>query len=137
MENRLGLGLVLGMPTGITGKYWLPRNRGLDGAIAWNLSDGSSLTLLSTYLFHRPSIFKIQKEAFDLYYGIGGRLESVNKGKISSENSLNIGVRTLIGLEYFFHDPSIEPFCEISATLNLIESTDFLFGFGIGVRYIF
>ncbi|MCB0408549.1 MAG: hypothetical protein KDD34_10110, partial [Bdellovibrionales bacterium] len=52
-NKRFGLGIVLGEPTGLSGQYWLSKNRAIDGAAAWSLNEESSFILQSTYLIYK------------------------------------------------------------------------------------
>lgn len=134
LSRRLGLGLVIGKPTGISGKYWLTSKTAADAALAWELGPHSSLTLLTTYLVHEKAIFLVDKQPFDLYYGIGVIMSSRESCK---SDCLRMGPRAPLGLGYFFPKANIEVFSEISISLALIQSTEVDLGIGIGARYFF
>jgi hypothetical protein len=134
-NRTFGLGVVLGDPTGITAKGWLDKTHSIDGALAWDLSDNSNFVLQSTYLWQSSAIFHIEKQPFDLYYGIGGRLHG-HSGR-DHDTGVGLGPRGPLGLRCYFAKVGIETFTELSFTLELIPRTVGYVDFGIGARYFF
>src|SRR5690242_4684738 len=55
VERPLGLGVMLGEPTGLNAKYWLSDTRALQFGLAYSF--GNYMALLGDYLFHFPSAF--------------------------------------------------------------------------------
>ena len=73
--NEYGLGLMLGNPTGLNGKYWMDDTTAIDGGLAFSFGSHTDLSLHSDYLLHNKSAFFFQDDhALDLYYGLGGRI---------------------------------------------------------------
>ncbi len=129
-DRGFGLGVVLGEPTGLSGKYWLDDRSAVDGALAWSFYRGSSFHLHIDYLMHSRNAFETQ-EPLLLYYGVGGRLKSGDK--IDTQ----LGVRGVIGIDYLVRTAPIDIFLEVSPILNLTPTTDLLFNAGIGARFFF
>ncbi|MCB0272163.1 MAG: hypothetical protein KDD46_04040 [Bdellovibrionales bacterium] len=134
-KRPLGVGFILGEPTGLSMKYNLGPTTAIDGGAAWSFSGKDSFHLHSDLLFHTNNLFSVQNEdirtnGFDLYYGAGLRLK-FNDGDDS------FGIRAPIGLEYLFHDAHLGVFFEFAGILDLTPDTDFNINAGIGLRYFF
>ncbi len=53
-NGNFGLGVIIGEPTGISGKLWLNNKHAVDGAVAW--STGKNNDFLYTKLFSGFSV---------------------------------------------------------------------------------
>ncbi len=125
----LGLGIILGEPTGISLKYWTSRTTAIDGAIAWSLGKHNRMYFHGDYLWHNDRIINVSKGRLPIYYGVGARLG------FNGDSSL--GIRGVIGLDYQFATIPLDMFLELVPVMNLAPSTDFDFNGAIGVRYFF
>lgn len=140
--NGLGIGLILGEPSGITFKGSLR-----DGN-AWVLSVGSSwfgaLTIQADYLWS-ANVFNSSNAG--LYFGLGG-VVGIGRGKgiivknqegkwyyYDQENTTAIGLRGVAGFNTTPFTAPIELFIEFDPIVGLIPSTGIGFMGAIGVRY--
>jgi hypothetical protein len=128
-DRSFGLGVILGEPTGISGKYWIDGKKAIDGAVAWSFGDESALHLHADFLFHTSSIVKEETSKLLAYYGIGGRIKFADESKA--------GVRIPLGLNYVPLNAPVDVFFEIVPILNLAPSTDLSLNAAIGFRYFF
>lgn len=128
-DRGFGLGIILGEPTGITGKLWTGYNTAIDGAVAWSFEKESSMHLHGDLLFHNFRRAKVDKGKLLLYYGIGGR--------VKFEDDSKVGVRVPLGINYLFAKAPLDFFLEIVPILDLAPSTDFSLNGAIGIRYFF
>jgi hypothetical protein len=128
-EKGFGIGIVVGEPTGVSGKLWLGGQNALDMAAAWSFKGDGNLLLQADYVWHSFNLISVSSGKLPLYYGIGGRV-------ILSDDPL-LGVRVPVGLDYMFSGAPVDIFLEIVPILDLIPSTDFDIGGGLGVRYWF
>lgn len=128
-KKDIGVGIILGEPTGITIKKWLSASMALDGAIAWSFGNESALHLHADYLFHKRLSIKGRNDGLLLYYGLGGKI------KFQKEN--RIGMRIPLGLAYDFQNEPLDIFLELVPGLDLFPSTDFAFIAALGIRYFF
>jgi hypothetical protein len=128
-EKGLGVGIILGEPTGISFKKWVGPKNAFDGAIAWSFGDEDALHLHADYLFHVPRAIRIDRSAIPLYYGIGVRL------KFQDEN--RFGVRFPLGINLYIAEAPIDLFFEIVPIFNLAPKTDLDLNAAIGIRYYF
>ena len=124
-----GIGIVLGEPTGVSAKLWTSSSNAFDFAAAWSFNDDGHLLLQADYVWHSFDLISVSSGRLPLYYGIGGRV-------IFADDPL-IGVRIPVGLNYQFATAPIDIFVEIVPILDLIPSTDFDLGGGLGARFWF
>ena len=130
-----GLGVVIGDPTGVSLRVGLEERHSLETAFAFSSGTYEGLHFHGTYLWDNARRIQLQKNALEMYYGLGLRVISINKGRYDGEVAL--GPRTPIGLLYKINNPNIEIFGEISATLDLSPRTDVDLDAGIGFRVRF
>jgi hypothetical protein len=126
-----GLGIILGEPTGISGKLWISANSAVDGAAAWSLGNNEALHLHADYLLHNFSLIEVEKGRLPFYYGIGGRIRFADVGDDF------IGVRIPVGLTYLFESAPLDIFLEVVPILDLAPDTDFDLNAAVGARYFF
>ena len=128
-DKKIGAGIILGEPTGLSFKYWLTEKTALDAGFAWSFVDENAFQIQADYLIHNFNLIKVSKGKLPFYFGIGGRL------KFSTD--VILGVRVPLGLAYIFADEPIDVFLEIVPILDLLPKTDFTIGAAIGGRYFF
>ena len=73
-QSGFGLGLIVGEPTGISGKYWMSPWSAIDGAFAWSVDKNGGVQLHSDYLWHNYEIISVIKGKLPIYYGLGAKL---------------------------------------------------------------
>lgn len=129
-SKDLGLGVSLGNPTGLNGKYWLGENQAVDGGMAWSLGKHSNFSIHSDYLFHKEGAFFFNDvHPLDLYYGLGGRMEF--------GDDIDLGVRIPVGLAHRVENGSADVFGEIAPIVDFIGTTGVEIHFLVGGRYYF
>lgn len=120
----LGVGIALGQPMGVTGKYWLSSTVAVDAEAGYHFN--SNFDIHSDYLWHSFSSFDIQNGRLPFYFGVGGR---VNLG-----NDSNFGMRLPIGVSFL---PSSEPyefFAEVAPVVRLLKDLGIDIDGVVGVR---
>lgn len=128
-DRGLGLGIVLGEPTGLSIKSWTGRTTAFDLAAAWSFGRDGSLHIHADYLFHNFDLLRTRTGRLPVYYGIGGR--------ILFEGKTRVGVRIPVGLCYLIADVPIDIFFELGPVFDLAPRTEVTFAAGIGFRYFF
>ena len=123
-SGTLGLGVVLGDPTGISGKVWVGGNRAVDGLIAWSLRD--FLFIQSHYLFHFRGA--VENEEFVFYAGPGGFVRA-------GQGRDRMGVSGNFGIAYTVRQ--FEIFLELAPKVSIIPDTDGDLTGGLGFHYFF
>ena len=127
--RKVGIGFILGEPTGLSGKYWLTHTDAVDFGAAWSFVHEASFQLHADYLFHDFSVFHPSEGRMPLYYGIGGRLRFSHASRL--------GVRGVLGLNYMFDTAPVDAFVELAPVLDIAPKTEFNLMGGIGVRFFF
>ncbi|HMP89002.1 MAG TPA: DUF3996 domain-containing protein [Kiritimatiellia bacterium] len=140
-KDGLGVGLMVGEPTGISLKKWIDADRAFDAGIAWSFSDNASLHFHGDYLIHRNDDFPPPelKGKSRYYYGLGFRikLKEDNRGRGKNDDDAMIGIRIPLGITYLFSEAPIDIFAEIVPILDVAPDTDVRLNAAIGVRYYF
>jgi len=127
-QGKYGLGIIVGEPTGISGKMKISSENAFDGAIGWSFNKYSALQLHADYLYN---VVKIGPD-FPLYVGIGGRI------KLSSgSDDSRLGARLPIGVVYQPASKPFDLFIETVPMINLTPKTDFDWNAAAGARYYF
>jgi hypothetical protein len=124
------VGILLGEPTGLSGKYWVTGNTAVDLGLAWSFGDGGHFHLHGDYMFHNFDFFDVDSGSLPIYVGIGGRV------RLEDDDS-RVGLRVAIGLEYILESNPFSFFFEIAPIVDFLPDTEADVNGGIGVRYIF
>jgi len=130
-RKKIGLGVIAGEPTGLTGKFMFNNTTGIDVGVGWKTSGDSEFHIYADYLYHLYDIIRIPEGQLPLYFG--GGLRYVNR---SNEDD-KFGIRIPVGIEYLFKNVSLGAFFELVPILNLTPDTDFDLEAGIGIRFFF
>jgi len=126
----LGLGAVIGAPTGFTGA-WRAGRSAIDGAVAWDIPN-SLLHLHGDYLFtvytlNDPLLPEVE---FPFYMGVGARI------LLGADQKSILGVRIPLGASVVPKELSLplEAFLEVAPVIGLYPSTGVNLDALIGVR---
>jgi hypothetical protein len=129
-SGSLGVGVILGEPTGLSFKQWVGGRAALDAAAAWSFGEESAFHVHLDYLVHTGGRSEPDIGRARFYFGIGGRLKA-------EEEEGRIGARIPLGIAYTFDDTPVEVFFEIAPILDLAPQTEMRVNGGVGVRYFF
>ncbi|MFD2531430.1 hypothetical protein [Gracilimonas halophila] len=127
--GNLGIGVMLGEPTGISIKAWNNNRNAFAFGAAWSFGRNDAIHLHGDYLLH-SWIDGVEEGDLAFYYGIGGRLAL-------SDPDARIGVRVPLGLNYIIPNSQLDLFVEAVPILNLAPDTDFDGNGSLGIRYYF
>ncbi|HWM87072.1 MAG TPA: hypothetical protein VNO33_14560 [Kofleriaceae bacterium] len=137
-KGVFGAGLIVGEPTGVSGKYYLSDDRAIDMAIGGAII-GRGIQVHADFLWH-PWLLD-QKESFALpvYLGVGGRILNHDGGG-DEDDHLRLGVRAPVGILFDFTRIPLDVFAEVAGVLDY-RTSDGPFALdingGIGARYYF
>jgi hypothetical protein len=135
-KGTLGVGIILGEPTGICAKLYLKDDQAIQGAVG-SAFIGGGLQVHADYVWH-PWILQ-DKDSFvmPVYLGPGVRFFEHTNG---SDHNLAIGLRGVVGLLFDFKNVPLDAFLEV-AVLPEYEFGGKGWGLslnaGAGVRYYF
>ncbi len=130
-DKGFGLGIIVGEPTGLSGKYWISKTSAIDGGIAWSFLNDGSMHIHADYLWHN---FDLITPRIPFYIGAGGRIKFKNN-RSAVDNRL--GVRVPVGVSFFISEPASDFFVELVPILDLAPKSDFTFNAAIGFRFFF
>lgn len=138
-ENKIGLGLMVGEPTGLSFKAWTSETTAFDAGLAWSFGRYDAVNIHADYLWHHFGIFgdEINKGQLPVYYGIGGRIIFADDYPDPGDSNAVLGARVPVGINYLFEDSPIGLFLEIAPIVNIIPETDFDLDSSLGIRYYF
>ncbi|HET6527581.1 MAG TPA: hypothetical protein VFG39_02405 [Balneolaceae bacterium] len=127
--GSLGVGLMLGEPTGVSVKIWNNEHSAFDIGAAWSLAGRTeALHLHVDYLLH--SWFNdIDEENLAFYYGIGGR--------VIFADDPTAGIRIPVGLNYVFQAIPFDIFIEAAPILDITPEVELAGNGAVGLRYYF
>ncbi len=127
-DDKLGAGVVLGVPFGATAKYWLDSQYAVQSHLG--VSDGNFM-MNADFLknFNQVLPRKIPGARMPLYAGLGLKLKT--------ETDTFVGIRFVGGVSMFHSKKPIEFFAEIAPVLRLAPSEGSTFDGAVGVRRYF
>jgi len=128
-QSGVGVGVILGEPTGISFKSWMGDKTAFDLGAAWSFVNENAVHLHGDYLIHGYNILP-HKRRLPVYYGLGARL------KIQDQDS-RVGVRIPLGIEYLFPREPMDLFIEVVPVLDVTPITEFNMNAAVGLRYFF
>jgi hypothetical protein len=124
--DRLGAGLILGAPTGISVKYWVDATHAFDAALRFG-----DISVHADYLWHRwDKLPKPRQGRLATYWGLGGRVKEEGKDTY-------FGVRAVGGVAYDLPQHPVDLFLEVVPVLELLPDTRLDIDAALGVRYYF
>jgi hypothetical protein len=135
-SKKFGLGVMLGEPTGLSGKLWTGNNNALAFGLGWSTyhprynDNGTHVHFHLDYLWHTFDAIR-SEENFAFHYGIGARF------KDRGGDNGSIAVRGVFGLNWLPSDMPIDIFLEIAPSLELTPSTGFAIDGALGARFYF
>lgn len=141
-DHGLGLGVIIGEPTGLSAKVWISPVHALDVGVGWSIGSnwvgrprghdarGRRVHYHLDHLWHAFSAIHANGR-FPLYYGIGARL---NAGAAYDEC---LALRGVIGILWLPVDTVADFFMEIAPSFELLPASAFGLDAGLGVRYYF
>ncbi|MFZ4738502.1 MAG: hypothetical protein ACOYM9_21275 [Bradymonadia bacterium] len=137
-RGPFGLGIVLGDPSGLSGKLFVSRQHAIDAALAFSLVD-DVLYVHADYLFHASSLSvrSLSGHRFLPYVGVGGFIGVRDNDHGRDDDSTGaMGVRVPLGIAWEPRVP-IDVFLEVVPTMRLIPETNGGLDAGLGIRYFF
>lgn len=145
----LGMGVIIGDPTGLSFKNFFQGTKAIDGAIAYNSDE---VILYSDYLMHFPGTFGKQNDfvaALTPYAGIGPVLAFDDDDDHNHHNhdrdlvdndeddEFALGVRIPFGIEWTAKSAPVGISLEIVPGVVVISETDAFMQGGLALRYYF
>jgi hypothetical protein len=124
-NGKFGLGLELGSPSGLNGKYFLSDNRALNFGVGWiydryYYDDRDGIHLYLDYMFHPFSLANEPSVQIPFYIGIGGRFWSFDDGRRDFDDGGHaLGVRCPIGIAFDLNKVPLDIFVQLTFVADL------------------
>jgi hypothetical protein len=141
-NKTFGLGVMIGAPTGLSGKYFLTSSTALDfgvGGIDY-YRNRRGLHLHMDYLLHPVSLASTAPFELPLYLGIGARLWDFDDSQYN-DHAWALGVRAPIGVAFDFNNVPLDIFFELALVVDFFSGYRDTLGAdvngAIGLRYWF
>jgi hypothetical protein len=128
-EDGFGVGVVLGSPTGLSGSLPLGKTNAINAVIGYDLNQDPNLCLQADYLWIAHGIIGAESGKVSLYYGPGAF--------VTLSGSPSLGLRAVVGADYWFEQAPVQLFLELGPGLTVIPETRPNPGVGLGARYYF
>jgi hypothetical protein len=137
-KGALGVGIILGEPTGIAAKLYLADDTALAGAVGFAFVEGG-LHAHVDFLWHPWVLDDADAFVLPAYVGVGGRVLDEDRG--GGVDVFHLGARVVAGMLFDFKEVPIDAFVEIAGVLDFAFGDDGGPGVGlnagIGARYYF
>jgi len=124
-NKTFGLGLELGEPTGLNGKYFLSDKAALDfglGVIYSHYYYGDGVHLYGDFLYHPVSL--VSAEAFELPLYIGGGLRFWNFNycdmNLCDYHGSALGIRIPVGISFDFNNTPLDIFIQLTPVIDFV-----------------
>jgi hypothetical protein len=138
-KGVFGIGLIVGEPTGVCGKYYLGNDTAIDGA-AGAAFLGRGVQVHSDFLWHPWVLDSKESFALPVYLGAGLRILN-HDASGEDEDHVRIGLRIPAGIVFDFTKIPLDVFAEVALVGDYHTAGDASFGIdfngGAGARYYF
>ncbi len=128
-NSGIGIGVIIGDPTGISVKWWKSPSQAYQLGGAWSFVGEGAVHLHGDVVFHQNHLIQQAPEGFSTYLGIGVRTKL--------ERSFRMGIRLPLGLSYRFPQAPLDFFLEVVPIMDLFPATELRMNGGFGIRYYF
>lgn len=130
-DEKLGVGLIVGEPTGLSLKVWQDNVHAIDLGLGWTAEHNEDFHLHADYLFHDFLVFKPTTGRMPLYYGLGGSISR------KSGDDTHLGIRVPFGISYLFADSPLEVFGELAPRADFNTNSHLMLDAAFGIRFYF
>jgi hypothetical protein len=132
-----GLGLIIGSPTGLSGKLYLDRRNAIDFALGAAFLSSRGLHAHVDYLWHPVMLTEDAAFFMPLYFGVGARILDHDHG--ANDDDFHLGARVPVGILFDFRTVPLDVFLEIALIVDLVtDHGDHIdLNAALGARYYF
>jgi hypothetical protein len=115
-KGSLGVGIMIGEPTGLAAKLYLQDDQAVQGALGFTFVSGG-FQAHADYVFH-PLILE-EREAFTMpaYVGPGVRLMQHAAGR-DGDDDFRVGARVVAGMLFDFKEIPLDVFVEVAGVVE-------------------
>jgi hypothetical protein len=143
-NKTFGVGIMLGAPTALAGKYYLGADTAVDFGLGVIQGFGrDALHLHGDFLWHPAVLLTAEPFVLPIYIGVGARIadfdDDIDDQGNNDEGGLTVGARVPLGIMMDFNNVPLDVFLEFAPVFDLIgyDAPDFDINIALGVRYYF
>lgn len=141
-ERTLGIGVQLGSPTGVSGKYYfMGPEHAVSAAIATEFIGFADdrLTIYATYLYHPLVLASGTVAELPLFVGIGPQFwtSDLGNGNDDFDDDAAFGARIPVGLDVNLRELPLQFSAELAGLLPFVPEVDFSIDLSVAARYYF
>jgi hypothetical protein len=137
-EGTLGIGIVLGEPTGVTAKLYLKDDQAIQAAVGAAFI-GGGLAVHADYVWH-PYVLQ-DRESFTLPLYVGPGVRAIEYSSGGGMSYFAIGARVVAGLLFDFKSVPLDTFVEVAPVFEYGFQSNKGAGIALnldaGIRYYF
>ena len=132
-DKRIGLGFMVGEPTGLSGKLWINDMLAIDATTGVSFYEKTGFSTHADVLWN---LYDCPAGAghTSFYIGVGPRIKVEDR---NNDDDVWFGFRFPIGVSYMFDDKPMEVFFEVGPIVDVTPDTRGSFTAALGVRYWF
>ena len=125
-NKTFGLGIMLGAPTGLSGKFFLGADTALDFGVGWNreFRYHRGVAAHMDFLWHPVTLAQTQPFYLPLYVGLGGRILQHDRYQNDYDDHTHVGVRAPIGIALDFNNIPLDIFFELALVFDVIVDNE-------------
>jgi hypothetical protein len=139
-KGAIGIGLIIGEPTGITAKLYISDDQAIQAAVG-SAFIGGGLQAHGDFVWHPWILQDRSSFVLPVYLGPGIRFIDYYGGRSGSSSTSHfaVGVRGVIGMLFDFKDVPLDVFVEVAGVLeyDFTKHGGAALNAGAGVRYYF
>ena len=135
-----GLGLILGLPTGLSFAFRPDGPLYFDAALAWSFAGTGGYAIHFDVLYTVANLRnddEIPDVVFPVYVGVGPRTRIGTVAGSATTDPVALGVRIPLGMSFHHDSVPIEGFVELVPGLSFFPAARFYFEAAIGGRFYF
>lgn len=130
-DGDISVGLGLGQPSGLTGKYVIDDQLSANMLLAFRFGSATTGGAMSIRTAVSYNVTEVAIENAYFYPYVGGGVDVM-----IGNDAFGLGAVAPVGFSYYFDDPPIELYAEVVPGVSFTQGTDpFYVGGGIGGRY--
>jgi len=141
-NKTFGLGVMVGAPSGLSGKYFLGANTAFDfgvGIISHYRHRHGNIHAHADFLWHPVSLVSARAFELPLYFGLGARIWDFRDD--DDVDGFGLGARVPLGVAFDFNNVPLDVFIELAVVIDLFfDYRDDYAGDvngAVGIRYYF
>ncbi len=142
-NKGFGLGFMVGVPAGLSGKYYLSEDTALDfGLGLYGLSNrnnyDNAIHFYIDHLWHPVVLTAPEAFWMPLYFGVGARILDHRSNRDFADD-LHLGVRAPLGIMIDFNKVPLDIFLELALVIDVLQDDHGYadLNLALGMRYYF